>query len=185
MKLWLVRHAPVEAPAGLCYGRTDLQAQVEPTRLAAQAIAAQLPPGIAVRSSPLQRCTAMAQAVAALRPDLAAPAIDDRLAEMDFGDWEGRPWSDIPRSAFDAWTADFVNARAGRCGESTRLFMARVGVAWDGWRTSQQEQVWFTHAGVIRAVHLLQRGVRLPQGAADWPSMPIPFGEACIFELTT
>ena len=185
MKLWLIRHAPVDAPAGLCYGRTDLSAQVEPMRVAVRAIAAQLPAGIAVRSSPRQRCSAMAQAVVARRADLATPVIDERLAEMDFGDWEGRRWTDIPRSAFDAWTSDFVEARAGRCGESTRLFMARVGAAWDDWRASRQEQAWFTHAGVIRAVHLLQRGVRLPQGSADWPSTPIAFGEACIFDLTT
>lgn len=185
MKLWLVRHAPVDAPPGLCYGRTDLPAQAEPTRHAAQTIAAQLPSGIALRSSPLQRCRTMAEAVAALRPDLAAPTVDDRLAEIDFGDWEGRRWDDIARADIDAWTADFVDAHAGRCGESTRQFMGRVGAAWDDCRAAQQPQVWFTHAGVIRALQLLQRGVRIPQSAADWPAAVVPHGEARVVDLST
>ncbi|RYY91072.1 MAG: phosphoglycerate kinase, partial [Comamonadaceae bacterium] len=38
MKLWMARHAPVEAPAGLCYGRTDLPADAAATREAAAAL---------------------------------------------------------------------------------------------------------------------------------------------------
>ena len=54
--------------------------------------------------SPLRRCLQLAQGLRALRPDLAFRQ-DDRLAEMDFGDWEGWRWSDRPQAALDAWTA--------------------------------------------------------------------------------
>ncbi len=181
MKLWLLRHAPVEAAPGICYGATDFAAHAEATQAVAMAVAPLLPADIALNSSPLQRCRALANAVAALRPELTPFQFDARLAEMDFGAWEGCPWRTIPRADFDAWLADFEDARAGRSGDSTRLFMQRVGAAWDAWRASGRDALWVTHAGVIRAVWLLQGGVRCPATASEWPTRAIAFGElACI-----
>ena len=177
MKLWLLRHAPVDAAAGLCYGATDLSCIAGRTEAVAAAIAPLLPADIAVHSSPLQRCATLAAAVAQARPDLPPPNLDPRLAEMNFGAWEGRPWDAIARTDFDAWTADFAQARAGAHGESTSLFMARVGAAWDDWLRSKHDALWVTHAGVMRAVLLLQRGVRCPATADEWPRQPIAFGE--------
>ena len=175
--LWLLRHAPVDAPAGLCYGRTDLSCAAEATRAVARQIARLLPADIAIHTSPLQRCMTLARAITEQRPALSPATIDPRLAEIDFGAWEGQPWDRIARADFDAWMADFADARAGTHGESTRLFMARVGEAWDAWRASGRDALWVTHAGVMRAVTLLRRGVRCPDAAADWPRQPIAFGE--------
>ena len=177
MKLWLLRHAPVDAAAGLCYGATDLSCVVGSTEAMAATIAPLLPAEIAVHSSPLQRCAALADAIARARPDLSPPRIDGRLAEMNFGAWEGQAWDAIARSDFDVWMGDFAHARAGAHGESTALFMARVGAAWDDWLGSKRDALWVTHAGVMRAVLLLQRGVRCPANASEWPSQPIAFGE--------
>lgn len=127
--------------------------------------------------SPLRRCTALAAAVVERLPGLGPVRIDARLAEMDFGAWEGLPWDAIGRDAFDAWTADFADARVGGHGESTRLFMARVGAAWDAWRASGRDAVWVTHAGVMRAVMLLDAGVRCPERASEWPAQPVGHGE--------
>ena len=186
MKLCLVRHAPVIAQAGLCYGTTDLAAHHAGTLAAAAAVSAAievpLPAGTTFVSSPLQRCAVLAKNIATLRPDLPACRYDANLAEMNFGAWEGVPWQAIARSEFDAWMADFSDGRAGRTGESTRLFMHRVGVAWDAWRASGSDALWVTHAGVMRAVSLLQRGVRFPENAAEWPSHPIAFGEWLVVE---
>ncbi|CAN5302855.1 alpha-ribazole phosphatase [soil metagenome] len=177
MKLWLIRHAPAEAAPGLCYGASDLPAQAAETQRAARAMAPRLPHGIALHSSPLRRCTALAQAIGALRPDLEGPAFDRRLAEMDFGTWELQPWQQIARADIDAWTDDFADKPAGVSGESTRSFMQRVGAAWDAWQATGRDAAWVTHAGVIRAVWLLQRGVRCPRDAAEWPVQPIAHGE--------
>ncbi|MGJ7541349.1 histidine phosphatase family protein [Variovorax sp. LT1R16] len=176
MKLWLLRHAPVVAEPGLCYGATDLAVHAEPTLAAAQAIAAQLPDGIALHCSPLQRCRALAAAVEVLRPAQGRFETDPRLAEMDFGQWETRPWSAIARSDIDAWMHDFADARAGGTGESTRQFMQRVGAAWDDWRASKRDALWVTHAGVIRAVWLLQQGIRVAERASDWPTQAVVLG---------
>lgn len=183
MKLWLIRHAPVDAAPGLCYGASDLAAQQAATQQAASAMAPQLPQGIAFHSSPLRRCTALAQAIGALRPDLGSPVLDPRIAEMDFGAWEMQPWQHIPRADIDVWSADFAEHRVGVSGESTRLFMQRVGTAWDAWRATGRDAAWVTHSGVIRAVWLLQRGLRWPRDATDWPVQPVAHGEWLTVEM--
>lgn len=176
MKLRLLRHAPVQAEAGLCYGATNLAASPAHTRQIAARIAPALPSGIVLHSSPLARCRVLAQAVVALRPELRVQA-DPRIAEMDFGAWEGRPWEAIEPAALEAWSADFADARAGGDGESVRLFMQRVGAAWDAWRASGRDALWVTHAGVIRAVWLLQAGLGCPERSEQWPARAIDFGE--------
>lgn len=181
MKLRLLRHAQTSAAAGLCYGRTDVAVPPEATQAVAERIAPDLPVGIVVACSPLQRCAGLAQALSALRPDLR-PQPDPRLAEMDFGAWEESPWSAIDRAEFDAWTRDFADLRAGGSGESTRQFMQRVGEAFDAWREAGRDAVWVTHAGVIRAAWLLQEGVRCVAHADQWPAQPIAFGECVTIE---
>lgn len=175
MSLWLVRHAPVLAAPGLCYGASDLPPEPVATAQAARALAATLPHRAQVCSSPLQRCELLAQAVCALRPDLTLK-IDARLCELNFGRWEGLPWADIPRADIDAWLSDFVDARPSGSGEPMSAFMARVAEAWDAHRAERGDAVWVTHAGVVRAVLLLTRGIRQPASAADWPAEPVPFG---------
>jgi len=176
LTLWLQRHAAVLCAPGLCYGRTDVAADAQATAVAAQALAEAAPPGVAVWRSPLGRCAQLADALAALRPDLGAARIDPRLAEMDFGAWEGLPWSAIARSDFEAWMADFADARPGGDGESTRRFMQRVAAAWADWRASARPAVWITHSGVIRAVELIAQGRREVRAASDWPAAPLAMG---------
>lgn len=183
MKLWLQRHAPVLCAPGLCYGATDHAAEDEATQAAAAALAAELPTGVVPWTSPLRRCVGLAQALAALRPDLPPARVDARLAEMDFGAWEGQAWQAIARAELEAWTDDFADAPAGGHGESTRRFMARVGAAWDDCRASGRDTVWITHSGVMRAVELIARGMRVPASAADWPSAPMAFGARHCIEI--
>lgn len=180
--LWLARHATVQAPSGLCYGAQDWPARPMATRAAAQALAAALPAHWPshwpVWASPRWRCQQLAQALAALRPDLPAARVDARLCEMDFGLWEGRLWAHIERPAFDAWMADFAHHRPGG-GESVAQLMQRVASAWADWRASGLPALWLTHAGVMRAALLLSRGQAYITQPADWPqSTDIPLGSS-------
>ncbi|MDQ1080729.1 histidine phosphatase family protein [Pseudoroseomonas cervicalis] len=115
----LLRHAPARVAPGLCYGRLDLEPGPAdlPALRAALAGFADAP----LFSSPARRCHVLAEALAQGRPI----GFDDRLLELDFGAWEGRPWDDIPRAALDAWAADPLGF-APPGGESGAALIARV-----------------------------------------------------------
>lgn len=175
MKLWLVRHAQPLVEAGVCYGASNIAADPAATQQAAQELARVLPAGVAVVSSPLQRCEQLTLVLRGLQPDLAY-AQDARLVEMDFGQWEGQRWDAIPRAELDGWTAAFDTWRCGGA-ESVADVMRRVGAVWDEARARQQPTVWITHAGVIRAATLLAQGQRHIHRADQWPRAAPTWGE--------
>lgn len=178
MTLWLVRHATPLVEPGVCYGALDVAADAHATDAAAQALALELPLGIAVWVSPLQRCQQLAQALQGLRPDLQF-LIDARLTEMDFGIWEGVAWSQIPKDAVDAWTQDFGTHHFGGQ-ESANAVLARVALAWDAARkalSTDGHVVWITHAGVIRATRLISENVQEVSRADQWPADAPAFGQ--------
>jgi alpha-ribazole phosphatase len=178
MKLWLLRHARVLLPEGLCYGASDVPADAALTREAAQAFAPLPPPGTPVWVSGLMRAQQMVSALQAVRPDMGAARMDARLNEMDFGRWELQRWDSMPRSAFDEWMADFAHHRFGGT-ESTQMLLYRVAAALGDLRpATSTDVVWVTHAGVIRAVqHIVASGGVHIVDAAEWPKdAPAPGG---------
>ena len=99
-------------------------------------------------SSPRRRCRRLAERIAAARR--LALTEDPRLAEMDFGAWEGRAWGAIARDELDAWAADFHQARP-HGGESVAMLAARVGAALAEAAPADPPVLWVTHSGVVRA----------------------------------
>jgi len=193
LELWLVRHARPLVAEGVCYGRLDVPADPAHTGASAQALAqawqaqgAQSAPALAWHS-PAQRAQALAQAAADHGLPTARP--DARLTEMDFGTWEGQRWDDIPRAALDAWTDDFHHHRPGG-GDNVAGFLARVRDTLDDCaRQARAQQVrralWFTHAGVIRAVDVWLAQTAQPLQARDWPAKACEFGHWHIRVLKT
>ena len=169
MRLLLIRHpAPLVAPH-TCYGASDIDA--DPTALADALMALQPllhdESGL-VRSSPLRRCTALAVPLAA-RLRAPPPLLDARLAEMDFGDWELRPWDSIARREIDAWAADPVRYAPGG-GETVLQVAARIADFLDeAMGQPDAAHIVVCHAGTIRllaAMHAeapatIRRGGRL------------------------
>ena len=173
--LWLVRHARPLVDAGVCYGATDMPADSAATQACALELAQFLPNDARVLYSPLLRCAQLAQGLHAVRPDLQ-PTGDPRLAEMDFGCWEGWRWADIPKAAIDDWAAQFADWRFGGH-ESVQELMDRVAGVWADTRVAGHATVWITHAGVIRAATLLARGVNAVQRSDQWPKEAPRFGQ--------
>ena len=182
--IWLVRHAqPLIAP-GVCYGALDVPADGAATQHAASSFAQRLPPEARVLVSPLLRCQQLAQALQVLRPDLRFDT-DARLAEMNFGAWEGQRWDALPPGAFDAWTNDFWHHRVGG-GECVADFMGRVAEVWDAAVAESLPgvpQVWLTHAGVIRAARLTASGQREVWSAEDWPAAAPSYGRCWRYQF--
>jgi alpha-ribazole phosphatase len=179
MNLWLARHAQPLIGAGICYGVLDVPADAALTTVAAQSLAAALPENMVCHISPLRRCQQLGAALALLRPDLSIKSntcTDARLMEMDFGAFEGQAWATVPKAAVDAWTADFGNHRFGGK-ESANEVLQRVKAALDDSLALRAKNVlWITHAGVIRAVDLLQRGILQVSQAQQWPREAPEFG---------
>ena len=179
MTLWLVRHAQPLVGQGVCYGASDMPADVAATRAAAQALALVLPHGIQVTSSTLQRCEQLIKCLRGLRADLIVKS-DPRLVEMNFGTWEGQRWDAIPRQELEAWTDSFEAWRCGG-GESVQDVMQRVAAVWDEAQAHTQatghSTAWITHAGVIRAATLISNGVRRVTQASQWPPDAPVFGQ--------
>jgi len=163
----LVRHTTPAGADGICYGRLDL-ALADSFETEAAAVRAALPPGPwRLISSPATRCRLLAER-------LGQPvSIDPRLAEMDFGAWEGMRWDDIPRGILDPWCADFVTARPPG-GETFTELAARASAfaAEIAARPDAAQTVAVTHSGVIRALITAARGLPL----ADAFTLSVPFG---------
>lgn len=161
MILHLIRHPKPLIDPGICYGRLDVAPEA-PEQLAAS-LRTVLPSGLPVWSSPLRRCAELAACLD------AEAQIDARLAEMNFGAWEGRAWDDIPRTELDAWAAD-VAGYAPPGGESPLALQRRV-LAFVN-ELAVPEALIVTHAGVIRV--LLAHLQALPP--AQWTRLTFPYG---------
>ncbi|NMG43335.1 phosphoglycerate mutase [Aromatoleum toluvorans] len=149
MELHLIRHPRPDVAAGVCYGQADVGLAE-----AADAVAARLRPVLpgrfALHASPLARARLLAA-------ELGTPALDDRLKEMHFGEWELRPYAEIG-AAIDAWAEDPLGFRAPG-GESAHEMAARALDWLDGLLAAAPREpvVVVAHGGPLRAIagHLL------------------------------
>lgn len=141
MILHLIRHPRPAIEAGICYGRLDISAEIDAAAIAH--LRATLPADLPLWSSPLQRCRRLAEALH------RQPRFDERLVEMNFGDWEGRPWQALPRAELDAWAGNVANF-VPPGGESVAAVQAR-SLAFVA-QLRVPEAVLVTHAGVIRVL---------------------------------
>lgn len=173
-----LRHPPLPGMRGLCYGRCDVALAPQVFADAAAALRAMPDAGDAWRlpilSSPAQRCSGLARALAAVGGAAREVAFDPRLLEMDFGDWESLPWSSLPRADLDRWADDVAGFRppGGECFDD---LVRRVAAALAGLRTPH---LIVTHAGAIRAAgHLLGARPIAEAAAIEVPHLqPISFG---------
>lgn len=127
IRLILARHGET-APnrRGVLLGRDD-PGLTDRGRSQARALAAWVAEHGPTRviSSPLARCRDTAVAIAdACSLDVAT---DERLIELDYGEWEGRAFGDIPDDASARWRSDARFRPPG--GESLTDVQERVG----GW----------------------------------------------------
>ena len=147
--VYLVRHTSPDIAPSVCYGQSDIDVAANfPEELALiKHKLAEIKPAICF-TSPSLRCAKLAQAL-----NSGAVIEDKRLMELDFGDWELRPWDTIPRDAFDLWAHDHVN-QAPPNGETfnqlhqrATQFLMEVNA-----NSAQAPIVVVTHGGVIRAL---------------------------------
>lgn len=115
----------------------------------------------AVVSSPLERCRQTAEIISADHPAAPRVQVDDRLTEVGYGDWTGRPLAEL--AADPRWPAVQHYPSGvrfpGPGGETLREAQARAVTAVREWDASITERhgpgaLWLacSHGDVIKAV---------------------------------
>jgi broad specificity phosphatase PhoE len=104
-------------------------------------------------SSPLPRATETAEILTGLGPSVE---VDERLVELDYGEWEGRALADVAAEEWAAWQRDPGFAPPG--GESLRDVTARMTAFVADWVRSPRVTVAVSHVSPIKAACCLALG---------------------------
>ncbi|MCD7935300.1 MAG: alpha-ribazole phosphatase [Tannerellaceae bacterium] len=146
MEFYFIRHTAVDVPPGYMYGQTDvgLKETFEEEAEKVKEMLSSLTPD-AVYTSPLSRCTRLCRYCG-----YTAAIPDDRLKELNFGEWEMRSFQELSGdSRCEQWFADWLHFRLPG-GESFTDQYNRVCAFMEQIRNSRAGQVIvFAHGGVI------------------------------------
>lgn len=160
------RHPKPIGAEGRCIGRTDLGVDRRKSKRLAHRIRAQARRRATPRlvlTSPLRRSADVGRWLEAWG---WTHRIDPRLAELDFGDWDGRTWSEIAPDELEAWTSSFAAYRPGG-GESVGMLIERCR-NFVAEQAPESSLCVVTHAGWISAyIWLDMRAADL--AAQSWP----------------
>lgn len=157
----VVRHGRTAANAGgLLLGRADPPLDGEGARQASALAAACTTLDVArIVTSPLGRCGETAAAIAAGAPAGPAVEVDERWIELDYGDLDGRPISEVSAATWAAWRSDVGWRPPG--GESLASLGARVREACEALvdEASERDVVVVSHVSPIKAAVAWALGV--------------------------
>lgn len=153
MEIHLIRHTAVDNPENLCYGFAEMpllkeyQQDFESLNLDEDFDV--------IISSPAQRCRLLAEY---FKLDYST---DERLREMNFGNWELKKWTEIPEQEINPWYEDFIHVKASG-GENLLEMQTRVLSFWNELIAEKdiQKVLIIAHAGVIRLI--LQAVLKFP-----------------------
>ena len=179
-----VRHTRPDVAPGTCYGHTDLlpaETFADEAREARSRLEGRYD---LVFTSPLRRCTMLAEACG--YPDARR---DRRLMEMNFGEWEMQRFDEIKDPRIQAWYADWMNVAAPggescagmrvRVREFLNVLPDRCRSISDGAPEKNVRVLIFGHAGVAAQLRMLLGGATPEQAFYGLP----PFGGKEIFAL--
>ena len=150
MEIYLARHTSVDVPRGTCYGFTDVPLRATFRREAT---------ATHVYTSPLSRAAKLATFCG-----YPAAERDERLKEMNMGDWEMQRFDDIIDERLQLWYDDFLN-QPTTGGESFRDLYARVAAFLDDLNRKDYRRVAiFAHGGVLICAQVYAGAIPLEDG---------------------
>lgn len=148
MQIYLIRHTRVAIEPGICYGQSDVDVS-ETFQEEANLIKPQISDinFDLIYSSPLSRCKILSEFLFDIDVNY-----DNRLQELNFGEWELQKWDDLRNPVVDKWMNDFVHTPCPN-GESffemyqrVRAFMVEIK------QLNSKNIAIVTHSGVIRCI---------------------------------
>ncbi len=176
MELIMIRHTSVDVPKGICYGQSDVPLAPTFEEEAASVNSRLLSERFdAVYCSPLSRCRRLAEYCG-----YGDAIIDDRLMEMNFGEWEMHPFEEIVDPTLQRWYADYINTRVPG-GESFLDQQRRMKSFLDDVTAFGKQRIAvFTHSGIIMQTMLLTGLATIDNVFALQP----PYGAVMRFDLS-
>ena len=148
MQIYLIRHTKVETDISVCYGQTDvgladtymdefnvIKSKIENLN------------ELKFYSSPLKRCQMLANFLSE-----GNYTTDNRLKEINLGDWEMKTWEFVQENLFLNWTGDYANVTSPN-GESFKDLYDRSSSFYDEVTTNKDQDIAIVaHMGVVRAI---------------------------------
>ncbi len=174
MKIYLLRHTRVDVPSGICYGQTDVSlADTFENELGIIKKTLSDVKFEKVYSSPLTRCMYLAKEFS---DDIIS---DERLMELDFGDWENKSWDEI----FDCekgkkWFSNYLEEVCPN-GESSQMLQQRIQNFIDELPKINDNILIVTHSGAIRMFRIILEGWSTKK-AFD---TPIAYGQVTVINV--
>lgn len=177
MRVYLVRHTTVEWDGAIiCYGNTDIN--VRDTFEQEAAICKERIKGLVVDrvyTSPLQRAAKLASYCG-----YPTAERDPRLKEMNFGEWEGHPWSEIIKGEdYHVFFSRYLSERTPG-GESQNDQYERIKDFILEKKAEGHESILvFCHGGVINCARAMAGEVALIDAFATIPD----FGSLTVLDF--
>ena len=170
MEVHLIRHPKPNIAKGVCYGQADIELEKgwEDDVLKINNAISDVE---VFYSSPLKRCRQLAEKIG------KNIQYDDRLMELNFGEWEQRAWDDIDPISLEKWMKDYLN-EAPPGGESANELYNRVGDFLENLKAQNHKKVVIVaHLGVFRAIYSYLENVSLNEAFSQFE---LSFGEITI-----
>ena len=153
MELFVIRHTEVNNPENLCYGNIEMPL-FKNYEKKSKKFFDNLPENIEkIFSSPSKRCTALLEC---MNFEFSKRT---ELKELDFGDWEGRKWSEINKTDLNTWMNDFIYKSPKNGEKMIDLYNRVIDFTKNIFTMNLSKVLFVTHAGVIRA--LLSKGLEI------------------------
>lgn len=175
MKLYIARHTSVDVPQGTCYGHTDVPLR-NTFNEEAEAVKQKLD-GLhfdKVYTSPLSRCIRLASFCGfenAIR--------EKRIMEINFGEWEMKPFDSIIDPRLQDWFNDFIHVRPTG-GESFIDLYSRVTQFLEELKKEETGNVLlFAHGGILVCTQVYTGMTEMSKAFEFVP----PYGSVAEFEL--
>ena len=170
MILYIWRHPKPISASGLCIGQTDIKVDRRKLKRLANKIQRfvqlqRLPKVVWV--SQLQRSLKVGEILAQRGFQYK---VAPELAEIHFGEWDGKFWQQIEKQAIDEWCDNFANFSPAN-GESLQQLFNRAEIWLDKIAVEQVNTpvLAIGHAGWINAAKMLAAGQAVPNLAINWP----------------
>ena len=150
MKLFLLRHTSLNVDNDVFYGQTDLDVSNsfddEVKRIIEKLIKYNIDlENIRTFSSPLKRCVKLAKRVK------EKFQIDDRIKEMNLGDWEMKKMDSISKEKKKEWENNLLNFKIPN-GESNKEFLDRLRDFLSDILVYNEDLLIVCHAGSINGI---------------------------------